>query len=261
MPRLARAGIWFCILILFLPACAPAPAPIATPVPTSTLAALTEAPVTATNPPCAPKRKIQLKIMPLGDSITSGETARAYGGYLNLLGTLLTNDGYQYDFVGSQKSPSRIIPDVDHEGHPGWSIAALQEGIDSNGWLETYQPDIVLLHIGSNDIRHGNAAYAPARLSALLDDILARLPNLRVIVAQIIPFRWGVMDGNRLYNNAIPDIVSSKGSRVSMVDMQNILVYEDYTGSIHPNQKGYDKIARAWEQAILALDLSEGCTP
>ncbi len=205
-------------------------------------------------PVAASSEKVSLKIMPLGDSITFGTPERSYGGYRHALGTLLANDGYIVDFVGSQQSGNKVIPDPDNEGHSGWTIGQIKSGVDANGWLETYQPDIILLHIGTNDIHRGNAASAPGNLSALLDDILARLPQTRVIVAQIIPFRWGPPDpDHQSYNAAIPGIVVSKGPRVSMVDMRNILSKSDYADGLHPNAGGYDKMARAWETAIRAV--------
>ena len=97
------------------------------------------------------------------------------------------------------------------------------------------------------------AASAPGNLSALLDDILARLPQTHVIVAQIIPFRRGPEQGHQSYNAAIPAIVASKGPRVSMVDMQTVLSSNDYADGLHPNAGGYDKMARAWETAIRAV--------
>ncbi len=190
-------------------------------------------------------QKIRLRIMPLGDSITFGWPDRAYGGYRHLLGKLLAKDGYVFDFVGSQRGGN--------EGQPGWTIGQIKKGLDSEGWLETYRPDLILLHIGTNDIRQGNAASAPDNLSALLDDILARLPQARVIVAQIIPFRRGSDPDHQSYNAAIPRIVASKGPRVSMVDMESILSKGDYSDGLHPNSGGYDKMARAWEPAIRAV--------
>ena len=198
-------------------------------------------------------QKTRLKVMPLGDSITFGTRDPRYGGYRNQLGTLLTTDGYSIDFVGSRQSGSGVIPDPDNEGHPGWTIPQIKNGIDSNRWLETYQPDIILLHIGTNDLRQGDASSAPGNLSTLLDDILMRLPQTHVIVAQIIPFRRGPDRVHESYNSAIAGIVESKGPRVSMVDMQNILSPSDYADGLHPNAGGYDKMARAWESAIRAV--------
>ena len=192
----------------------------------------------------------QVRIMPLGDSITFGSPDRDYGGYRHMLRTLLAGDGYAAAFVGSRESGNGAIPSPANEGHPGWTIRQLKDGIDSNGWLETYRPDLILLHIGTNDLRQGGADAAPGNLSSLLDDILSRLPRTRVIVAQIIPFRHGSDAVHRAYNATIPGIAASKGPRVTVVDMQSILEPGDYADGLHPNAAGYDKMARAWEPAI-----------
>lgn len=91
--------------------------------------------------------------MALGDSITWGLKDPEYGGYRHLLGTLLANDGYSFEFVGSMQSGTGIAPSANNEGHAGWTIQQIQKGIDSQGWLETYRPDVILLHIGTNDLR------------------------------------------------------------------------------------------------------------
>jgi lysophospholipase L1-like esterase len=192
-----------------------------------------------------------VKIMPLGDSITYGTPNPGYRGYRRSLWELLKNDGYTVHFVGSQHSGT--VPDQDNEGHPGWTVAQIKNGIDANRWLESSEPDIILLHIGTNDIRLGHAAMAPANLSTLLDDILARLPHTHVIVAQIIPFRPGSDKDHQSYNDAIPRIVASKGPRVSLVDMRTTVLPGDYADGLHPNASGYDKMARAWEPAIRAV--------
>ena len=258
-------------LIVLLAACAsPATTNISTEIPLTTAnlpavptlaaASLPQATMTVTViPPCEAAQKANLKIMPLGDSITYGNGDLDYGGYRNLLGTLLASDGYLIDFVGSQQSGEGVISDPDNEGCPGWRILNIKSGIDSEGWLETYQPDIILLHIGSNDLRYGNGIYAPDNLSALLDDILVRLPQVYVIVAQIIPTRWGADSNHRLFNDAIPGVVASKGTHVSIVDMQNILSKNDFMTLYHPSAGGYDKMAYTWESAILALEFETGC--
>jgi lysophospholipase L1-like esterase len=132
-----------------------------------------------------------IKIMPLGDSITYGTPHPRYGGYRHALWTLLNGDGFRVNFVGSQHSGDGVIPDPNNEGHPGWTIPQIKNGVDRNGWLEKTRPDVILLHIGTNDIRYGYVQSAPSYLTALLDDILARLPRAHVIVAQIIPFQVG----------------------------------------------------------------------
>ena len=243
--RIAKGACLLLVLASLL-LCFPVPAPAET----------TPAPIAESS------QKVSLKIMPLGDSITFGTPDRSYGGYRRLLGILLAKDGYIIDFVGSQRSGNRTVRDPDNEGHPGWTIAQIKSGIDANGWLETYQPDIILLHIGTNDIGQGNVAWAAGNLSALLDDILVRLPKVRVIVAQIIPFQHGPDQDHQSYNAAIPGMVAAKGPRVSMVDMQSILSKSDYADGVHPNTSGYDKMARAWETALRAVvRLEKGAKP
>lgn len=191
-----------------------------------------------------------LRIMPLGDSITYGFPDGPYGGYRNLLWQLLTKDGVSFDFVGSLKSGDGAVPEPDNEGHVGWTITQLQQGIDARGWLRRFQPDVILLHIGRNDIDRRQGQQAPAHLANLIDDILARAPTAYVIVAQIIPARGGPGPLDRMYTAAIPGIVTARSPRVSVVDMRHILTRADYADALHPNSSGYDKMARAWEPAI-----------
>jgi lysophospholipase L1-like esterase len=191
-----------------------------------------------------------VKIMPLGDSITAGDRE---GGYRRLLYDFLTKDGINFKFVGSLRGGD--VPDAHHEGHSGWRIEQIETGIDG-GWLETDKPDVVLLHIGTNDIwQQRDLMNAPARLSALIDEVLSQSPLTRIIVAQILPmtndpkFELAV----RTYNAAIVDIVSSKSSTVCMVNMHDSFSAGDFIDGVHPTQSGYEKMARVWEPAIRAM--------
>jgi hypothetical protein len=77
----------------------------------------------------------------------------------------LASGGYTTDFVGSQFNGPGSLGDHDHEGHPGWRIDQIHANIVS--WLNTHQPQTVLLHIGTNDIpQNYNVSTAPNRLSA-----------------------------------------------------------------------------------------------
>lgn len=63
-----------------------------------------------------------VRIMPLGDSITEGsawDSPDGSGGYRGRLYSLLTTAGYTVDCIGSQTVNSSLIPDQNHEGHPG----------------------------------------------------------------------------------------------------------------------------------------------
>jgi lysophospholipase L1-like esterase len=193
----------------------------------------------------------QITVMPLGDSITAGWPDLRYGGYRRRLAALLAKDGYKVRFVGSQRNGAGIASGPANEGHVGWTIEELKAGIDAHRWLETYRPDIILLHIGTNDLARGGAgSAAAANLQALVEDILTRLPAARVIVAQIVAFKGAPNKAYDEYVSAIPGIAKRDGRRVTAVDMRTLLTARDFTDALHPNRRGYDKIAAAWDAAI-----------
>ena len=195
-----------------------------------------------------------VKVMPLGDSITEG--TQVPGGYRIGLWQRLTSGGYRVDFVGSQFNGPSTLGDHDHEGHPGWRI----DQIDANivGWLNTYQPHDVLLHIGTNDIlQNFNVSGAPSRLSTLIDHITTTVPGAEVFVAQIIPLANANQENAvRTFNAAIPGIVQSKaaaGKHVHLVDQHSALTAADLTDGIHPTASGYDKMAGVWYNALRSV--------
>jgi lysophospholipase L1-like esterase len=200
-----------------------------------------------------------VRVLPLGDSITHG--ADVPGGYRIGLWQRLAEGRYTSDFVGSQVNGPSGLSDHDHEGHPGWRI----DQVDANvvGWLRTYAPRSVLLHIGTNDVvQNYDLAGAPGRLSALIDHITDAAPDADVFVAQIIPLGWPEGDAAvRSFNNAIPGIVQGKvnaGKRVHLVDMYSALTVADLPDSIHPDSGGYDKMAAVWYGALRSVPGSIG---
>ncbi|GHJ12893.1 MULTISPECIES: RICIN domain-containing protein [unclassified Micromonospora] len=209
--------------------------------------------------PAAAESNGGVRVMPLGDSITEG--TQVPGGSRIGLWQRLAAGGYRVDFVGSQFNGPSNLGDHDHEGHPGWRI----DQIDANitGWLNTYQPRTVLLHIGTNDIlQNYNVSTAPNRLSTLIDRITTTAPNADVFVAQIIPLaNAGQESAVRTFNAALPGIVQSKvnaGKRVHLVDQHAALTTADLIDGIHPTATGYDKMAAVWYAALQSVSGSIG---
>jgi lysophospholipase L1-like esterase len=200
-----------------------------------------------------------VRVFPLGDSITHG--TQVPGGYRIGLWQRVVNGGFRVDFVGSQFNGPANLGDHDHEGHPGWRI----DQIDANivGWMQTFTPRTVLLHIGTNDVlQNFNLSTAPNRLSTLIDRITNAAPNADVFVAQIIPLANPNQDAAaRTFNAAIPGIVQSKvnaGRRVHLVDMHSALTTADLIDGVHPTAGGYDKMAARWYAALQSVPGSIG---
>ncbi|GAB3863278.1 GDSL-type esterase/lipase family protein [Dactylosporangium cerinum] len=189
-----------------------------------------------------------IKIMPLGDSITWGEGSPTTSSYrAPLYNRLVAGAGYAVDFVGSQRSGS--LPDTDNEGHSGWRIDQIAANID--GWLGTYQPDVVLLHIGTNDMNQNyQVGTAPQRLGGLIDQILAARPTATVLVAKIVPALDATIQARiNAFNAAVPGIVGSRGTRAKLVDLST-LAATDLNDTLHPNDSGYAKMAVRWYTAL-----------
>lgn len=162
--------------------------------------------VTAGKNPNDPLSRL-LRILAVGDSITAGYTDNPgwanhpfMFGYRGPLYTRLATAGYPFQFVGSSPEPwdgtsgdptrgGTYMPSLDlrtldqdhHRGYGGHAIAQVQAGIA--GWIAADKPDVILLLIGINGIGPGS----PAALNTLVDTIVAAVPDLHVIVAQITP--------------------------------------------------------------------------
>jgi lysophospholipase L1-like esterase len=198
-----------------------------------------------------------VRVMPLGDSITDGYNVP--GGYRVGLWQRLAGGGYTVDFVGSGSNGPPELGDHDHEGHSGWRI----DQIDANivNWLRISAPHTVLLHIGTNDVNQNyDVANAPARMSTLVDHILANAPGVELFVAQITPETDPSLEARvQAYNAALPAMVQGKGSHVHLVDMHSALTTADLADGVHPNAVGYAKMGAVWYSALRSVP--ESLTP
>ena len=204
-----------------------------------------------------------IKIMPLGDSITSGyiladfDNPRPFSirtGYRNHLWYILNNAAFSSDFVGSQVAGQEIVPpfDTDHEGHKGWHSNDIAE--NTYAYMASSAPDIVLLHIGTNDYSSSVTGVASILNQIDLYEQASGHP-IRVLVAQIIDNASpnGIIRG---FNENIQSLVTSRildGDNITLVDMYRGagLLGSDYTDRIHPNDSGYYKIASVWANIIM----------
>lgn len=202
--------------------------------------------------PKKPDGNNTIRIMPLGDSITDGFAVA--GGYRIKLWKNITSNGYKVDFVGSSSNGPEELGDKNHEGHSGWHIDQIDSNI--NAWMDVSKPEIVLLHIGTNDILHNyDMTKAPSLLGSLIDKICTKLPaGGKLYVAKITPLNTKELNQKvQNYNTQISEVVRNKvnlGKPVYVVDMYTALTAGDLADGIHPNRAGYDKMADVWYYAI-----------
>jgi lysophospholipase L1-like esterase len=207
-----------------------------------------------------------VRIMALGDSITGSP-----GCWRALLWSRLQNAGFQnIDMVGTLPAPGcGITYDGDNEGHGGFLATNVANQNQLVGWLAATDPDIVMMHFGTNDVWSSIApATILAAFSRLVDQMRASNPNMKILVAQIIPLNPSncaacaqrVVD----FNAQIPAWASGKStaqSPIIVVDQwTGFNAATDTTDGAHPNAAGNQKISDRWFPALSAL-LTPGAPP
>lgn len=221
---------------------------------------------------CCPTSAAPVHIMPVGDSITRGYGSGIVmeNSYRKALWHLLAENGYAVEFVGSQISGD--FPGNRHEGRNGWH-AAQATGTNTvlcqvAGWLAETPADIVLLHIGTNDIlgQDGDAE----EVAQILDEIFGANPGATVVLALIInaatnsPHRANIS----AYNAGLGAMAQARianGDRLIVADMENgagiDYASSDMADQLHPSQTGYDKMATNWYPAVAQAIALQGGGP
>ncbi len=192
-----------------------------------------------------------VRVMPLGDSITSGIGSATGSSYRAELHRRLTGAGVAVDLVGSQHGGR--VPDADHEGHSGWTVGRIAERVE--GWLAAYRPDVVLVHIGTNDMRSDAVAGgAGDRLAALLARIRHTRPEAHVLIATLVGAR-APAEQRRIdaYNRRVRTVAAAgDDARVHLVE-QSSVDGADIRDNLHPNDYGYAKMAFNWFRVMAPL--------
>jgi lysophospholipase L1-like esterase len=208
-----------------------------------------------------------VRIMPLGDSITGSP-----GCWRALLWNQLRNAGYQdIDFVGTLPAPGcGVAYDGDNEGHGGYLATNIANQNLLPGWLSATRPDIVMMHLGTNDVWSNIApATILSAFGRLVDQMRASNPNMKILVAQILPMSPSncAQCGQRVVNlnAAIPSWASSKStaqSPITVVDQwAGFNTATDTGDGVHPNNAGIQKLAAKWFSPLTRVLVSGPGTP
>ncbi len=216
------------------------------------------------------------RIMPLGDSITQGSTN--FDNYRHHLWAKLQAAGYgNIDFVGSHdvlanSTADPLVFDKDHEGHYGWHTDQIVSGggIPAGGsgnlnqWLTGLQaagklPDVVLMHLGSNDVLHNPAGYDQSitigEMKSVIDVLRSFNPKVTILLAKVIPHKKASSPSVDSLNALIPglDSYETATSAVMIVDQHTGFSTSWLADDVHPNTVGAVAMSDRWFDALEPL--------
>ncbi|KAL6719479.1 hypothetical protein ACLMJK_003719 [Lecanora helva] len=193
-----------------------------------------------------------LRILPLGDSLTLGEGSSDGNGYRLFLHNLIRRGGNDITYIGSVKTGS--MPNNENEGHSGFQTLAVGE-MGKPHYVE--QPNVVLLMAGTSDLVLGNDfPNAPKRMSKVIEDIFSECPGVVVLVGTLLPlldpkFTSAIIGFNSVMMGIVWDF-TNRGKKVDLVDMGKVTTKSIRTDDgIHPTDAGYELIAEAWYDGLV----------
>lgn len=214
-----------------------------------------------------------LKIMPAGDSITEGYEACSYRKPL-VESLASCNIEMRGDQNGAYYPGNTCLTEnTTHMGFGGWEtqdfLATNNSGESKlEGYISDHQPDVVLLHIGSNDMYLSsapgtyntvtlNGSGTIGNINTMINQIYARQPNAAVLVANLIPW-YGeayVTEGLDLLRVEIEKMVGARaaaGDAIALVDVNTGFTSSMAHDGVHPNAIGENHIAARFKNALQA---------
>lgn len=217
-----------------------------------------------------------VKILPIGDSITEGnpDGGENSGAWRTPLYRMLHEAGLDTRFVGSRYTADPALPEKQrgHCGKGGFSIGPDRNWLgNSNGELMDYlsvEHDVIIIMLGRNEyIGQTDPGRSSIQYWNYLNRIYHKEPNAIIYTVSVPPMRGENADTNPInltdgaingLNKDLPGIVNSfrsQGKEIYFIDIQpsvSGLGYHDYptTDNVHPNQQGYEKIAKCIFDAV-----------
>ncbi len=190
----------------------------------------------------------QVKILPLGDSVTS--SFAPHDSYRRPLDHMLHNAGINFDFVGTTSGVADGAPadndfNENYAGGPGWTT---QTALDNIGSLTATDPDIVLLDLGANDVGSTDIQTIKNNIRAIIDAFRSVNPNVKILLAQPTGSTGTPNSQMRHLQRALRYVAKTydkPGSPVIGVDLfDGFNPRSDTFDGTHPNARGEKIIAR-----------------
>lgn len=205
--------------------------------------------VQASTFPC----KTNCKVLVVGDGLAAGTGSADNAGYRNVLKNTL---GAQFTLAGAAGTPP-------HEGAAGRKAADLTALLP--GYISTHKPDLIVLSIGSEDIKAGGAAGLETKVMALVSKAIELAPNAGITVTSVPAFTGANLNTLKTYNNALGKLVNAQsmmGKHVRFVGLSAVLCNfgcmgllgnNYYSASPYPSALGYKELADVIAPASKAL--------
>ena len=164
------------------------------------------------------------------------------------------------DFVGTLPGQGcGFTYDGENEGHGGYLAVNIANQNQLPPWLSSSKPDIVMMHLGTNDVWNNRSPQEiTTAFSKLVDQMRAQKSSMKILVAKIIPMNPPncAECGKRVValNAEIEKWAAGKTSNQSsivVVDVWTGFDTKTMTGDgVHPNDAGNKKLADSWYSAV-----------
>ena len=181
---------------------------------------------------------VQLRILPLGASIVYGLKSSDGNGFRYGLRNQLIYDGNPINIIGSVTTGT--MADDDCEGWPGYVITQVAAKAELS---IPFQPNLVLLHVGTNDaVESVDIENAGSRLGTLIDRLFDAIPGVTIVASTLLPNGNPTTQANiAIYNSQIPGVVQARqaaGQHITYVDFSS-----PYFGLSDIGSDGYHSMA------------------
>lgn len=200
----------------------------------------------------------QVRIMPLGDSLTSGLPGQA--SYRYWLWKRLRAAGYQINFVGSNWGVGEGTPalysdfDEDNEGHPSLTTDDILYALRT--WQTAARPDVVLMLVGATDFERGRSvSYVIGNSARIITSLRSVNPHVVIVWAMLPRGKNPVRE--QAYNSAIPRLASNwSGPRspIYVADLwSGFYPGQDTIDGQHPNTRGEQLMANGFYNPLVSV--------
>ncbi|MFW6255449.1 MAG: GDSL-type esterase/lipase family protein [Candidatus Sumerlaeota bacterium] len=208
-----------------------------------------------------------IRILPLGDSITQGgKKDREEYTYRWPLFKMLKDEGYNFDFIGSMDKGLHKDAewpehkgekfDMDHEGHYGWKTDKVRENLAE--WMKSYPapPDIVLIHLGTNDQKAGDYENKIAKpLKQIIEMLREKNPEVVVLVGHLNFTGGKAVEIREIVQKMIDETTTEKSPVIAVHHYEGFNANPQHPETdtfdwAHPNPSGQEKMAKKWFEAM-----------